>query len=463
MNPCSEHAKCINTQSSYICQCNQGYSGDGYTCHDINECNMNPGKICGNHSSCFNTEGSYDCQCEPGFTGNSTCTDINECTTNERNCSIHSHCVNTIGSSYCRCNDGYYGDGIACHPILICSGNNNCNYNANCMIYNKTQYYCSCKIGYYSNSQLPETQLQSGSHCQRGQVYTGSLQIAGIFNQELNNTHSTSYHALQQAVTNTLTLTLKLSSITKSKFERVAVTGFKAGSIIAEYYIIFKQDANINITELTNIISTSNYTIQGKPMQNVTVNDYDECANKTDNICTLNQNCINLPGSYTCQCKPGFTGSSCVDINECSAPQACGNNTICSDTVGSYICRCQNGYHGDPYSNTGCVGACTPGFCLNGGTCTTVHIGQNCSCTKEFTGTRCDTRILQIPAIIGISVGAVAAIIIFVAIPLLYYFSRRARRRKGNRLARAGTSLLFDDANDQLNLNANIELLSPSQ
>ena len=70
INPCSKYGKCYNTQGSYICQCSQGYSGDGFMCHDINECNMNPGNICGNYSTCINTNGSYYCQCKPGFTGN---------------------------------------------------------------------------------------------------------------------------------------------------------------------------------------------------------------------------------------------------------------------------------------------------------------------------------------------------------------------------------------------------------
>lgn len=34
-NPCHEKANCSNTESSYSCQCNQGYSGDGITCQGI--------------------------------------------------------------------------------------------------------------------------------------------------------------------------------------------------------------------------------------------------------------------------------------------------------------------------------------------------------------------------------------------------------------------------------------------
>lgn len=33
--------------------------------------------------------------------------------------------------------------------------------------------------------------------------------------------------------------------------------------------------------------------------------DIDEC-NSGDNLCQRNANCINIPGSYRCECSPGF-------------------------------------------------------------------------------------------------------------------------------------------------------------
>ena len=29
---CDEHANCANTDGSYTCECDKGYSGDGYSC-----------------------------------------------------------------------------------------------------------------------------------------------------------------------------------------------------------------------------------------------------------------------------------------------------------------------------------------------------------------------------------------------------------------------------------------------
>ena len=38
-SPCDANAQCANSIGSYTCTCCNGYSGDGDTCEDINECN----------------------------------------------------------------------------------------------------------------------------------------------------------------------------------------------------------------------------------------------------------------------------------------------------------------------------------------------------------------------------------------------------------------------------------------
>ena len=48
----------------------------------------------------------------------------------------------------------------------------------------------------------------------------------------------------------------------------------------------------------------------------------DECfdINECDNIdsCGENFDCLNNFGSFSCQCKSGFEGADCIDIDECS-------------------------------------------------------------------------------------------------------------------------------------------------
>ncbi|KAL8430789.1 hypothetical protein Efla_004025 [Eimeria flavescens] len=50
----------------YICRCPKGYTGDGVTCDDINECELFAESICHNKAICINTKGSYRCLCKVG-------------------------------------------------------------------------------------------------------------------------------------------------------------------------------------------------------------------------------------------------------------------------------------------------------------------------------------------------------------------------------------------------------------
>ena len=36
--------------------------------------------------------------------------------------------------------------------------------------------------------------------------------------------------------------------------------------------------------------------------------DFNECDNENNNTCHENAQCINTEGSFTCSCKPGYTG-----------------------------------------------------------------------------------------------------------------------------------------------------------
>ena len=83
---CDLNASCMNTPGSFTCACNQGYSGDGLTCNgktrqqlnykkitssknlDIDECVVGSHN-CDPNARCTNTPGSFTCACNQGYSG----------------------------------------------------------------------------------------------------------------------------------------------------------------------------------------------------------------------------------------------------------------------------------------------------------------------------------------------------------------------------------------------------------
>ena len=95
-NACDDNAGCVDSVGSYWCQCLPGFQGDGYNCTgqsfklfgfqltnlslitDIDECQN---VTCGQNAKCSNTVGNYKCQCDSGFTGDGyNCSSMLWCT-----------------------------------------------------------------------------------------------------------------------------------------------------------------------------------------------------------------------------------------------------------------------------------------------------------------------------------------------------------------------------------------------
>ena len=117
---CSIYGSCKDD----LCECGQGFTGDGVTCNDVNECNSAHGG-CHPQASCANTIGSRTCTCMSGYQGDGlTCGDLNECLSNNGGCSAQANCANTPGSHTCTCKNGYSGDGVTCSDVDECATNN---------------------------------------------------------------------------------------------------------------------------------------------------------------------------------------------------------------------------------------------------------------------------------------------------------------------------------------------------
>ncbi|KAM4722765.1 protein disulfide isomerase CRELD1 [Rhinophrynus dorsalis] len=86
MDRCRSNQFCVNTEGSYECRdcdkscigcmgagparckkCSTGYYRDGAKCLDVDECDSELPKCKGSHEECLNTEGSFSCVCERGY------------------------------------------------------------------------------------------------------------------------------------------------------------------------------------------------------------------------------------------------------------------------------------------------------------------------------------------------------------------------------------------------------------
>ena len=138
---------CQNRLGSTIefCRCLPGYGPDK-VCNDLDECALS---IYSNLARCSNTSGTFNCVCNSGYTGNGvSCSNIDECITAEHNCSSQATCTDIMGSFNCMCNTGYSGNGINCSNVNECEERlHNCATEGGFCLDNQGSFVCNCLAG----------------------------------------------------------------------------------------------------------------------------------------------------------------------------------------------------------------------------------------------------------------------------------------------------------------------------
>ncbi|XP_077397464.1 delta-like protein C [Festucalex cinctus] len=122
--------------------------------------------------------------------------------------------------------------------------------------------------------------------------------------------------------------------------------------------------------------------------------DLNYCTNHKP--CQNGASCTNTgQGSYTCACRPGFSGNNCeVQSNPChSAP--CRNGGSCKDLSDGYVCVCPRGFSG-PDCGTSAILTCADEPCFNHGVCVTAMAasdgGYTCRCLPGYAGSNCEMK-----------------------------------------------------------------------
>jgi len=438
---CHIYAYCHNLPGSYYCKCQTGFSGDGFTCRDIDECQSGNPPSCPTDTECFNTVGSYRCECKLGFRTNfatGTCDDIYECDLwlYALRCSKYADCINTRGSFRCTCKAGYTdvkGDGTVCKkskaaevpsspPECKCgympSGSGCvdinecdkkyqnaglCDKNADCVNGNGT-YECRCKVGFTGD----------GVFCNDYDECAGTAHGCDPTLATCVNTYG-SYKCVcargyrhvaggcrevdecRETLDKGGCSELAHCKNTPGSYECTCRHGTTGDGFHCED-IDECDDPQLNtcpqFADCHNFLGGYRcecwFGYEEKHVQQAMVcEDIDECAIGIVS-CHNFAVCTNLPGWYNCECRqPFFTGDgyNCADVNECDLNDTCHVQADCENFVGGFTCKCRKGYTGDGFNCTD-IDECLIdyGGCSAHSSCINTQGDYNCTCLDGFEG-----------------------------------------------------------------------------
>ncbi|CAC5378602.1 FBN2_3 [Mytilus coruscus] len=320
---CDPQAVCINTIGSFKCDCRPGYSGDGFTCRDVNECTRNNGG-CDIDATCVNVPGSFRCVCDDGYAGDGFhCRDVDECTVDRLSCQndidecifkhlcVNGQCENTYGHFRCNCEQGYTLDqtGGNCTDINECLNPDNCRYGT--CINTSGRYICQCPPNF--------TLTPSGTACIDLRIGTCYLEGPAVTQGVGRCRGEIGRNILRSSC---------CCSVGRGWGEARGMCEHCPRNGSSEYRSLCPGGPGFK---------PGNTTTGG-------IDDIDECV-EISGLCEGGE-CQNTYGGYICICPTGYRlqGHRCIDINECREnPTICGEGT-CANIQGSFKCMCPDGY-----------------------------------------------------------------------------------------------------------------------
>lgn len=362
-SPCDANASCTNSDGSYACECNAGWTGDGATCEKIDYCNVDPAP-CSPNATCTSGDLEATCECQSGWSGDGvTCTDINECEqyanllyqTFDVQADADTWVVSAKGDMTLLTEKG----------LMNASSTIDTHVAASPAVFNIP---AGTKISFDLIVQDPGSLFvvewrtcadPSGSVACDEAVTSRDYEAESLKDYSLLECASLGECAIPNAELNAYTFVLPQGT-----------PGFLVlYSSQATADVIWSLD-NLRVYHATtpcNVDATCTNTDggyecacnQGWEGDGFGCTEIDECATGTHS-CDANASCSNTVGDYTCTCNGGWEGDgkNCTDVNECGFKNSpCKGNQTCTNTDGSYTCGCAEGYEPKPteFPVNGCV------------------------------------------------------------------------------------------------------------
>jgi len=361
-------ASCVNTAGSFGCRCNLGWTGDGLTCVDADDCEFSPCAHAGTCADCGTL--CFSCDCVVGWRGTTCGTDWNECLMGIHRCDDAATCVNTPGSYTCKCDPGYTGNGVGaqllekitfttdgvtktthvqhgCADIDDCDANEYdgtgrvpgwdktwndgpCQYGS-CEDVGAGAYHCTCWDGWTDSNcdnNIDECDSKTGvSLCSSS---------ATCFDLPGKGDPTTVAAVNTGADCGAATSPFKTSGRC-----RLAGMGNKRRNAKCTDKSAAKCKKEECCEKATNYMCKCNEGFEG---------DGFSCQDKQDckeGACSGHGFCSDLGvDQFKCACDAGWEDADCgKNVNECSSfTHECGDKAQCVDTVGSYYCKCPLGF-----------------------------------------------------------------------------------------------------------------------
>ncbi|CAB0028968.1 unnamed protein product [Trichogramma brassicae] len=315
---------CEDTGQGPRCVCPPGHElVDGVRCLDVDECAKDAGQH-GCEHNCLNRVGGYECTCNPGWylkEDNRTCQDIDECVIKS---SCEHECVNTPGSFLCRCPGGFRlgEDGSTCWDVDECKdASHECSHACR---NERGNYTCSCPEG----MTLAEDRVTCvAMSCEQLGCTHGCVRGEGCHCPD-------GYDLLDDRKT------------CKDRDECLAKTN-GCSHLCVNTPGSYKCDCPLEMVLLPGgrICTSGGCAVGMKPGADTgKCEDIDECLVPEYNRCS--HLCVNLPGTYRCECPEGLSldldGHSCRTYDPCRN-SSCEQKCFAKDETG-FECGCHEGY-----------------------------------------------------------------------------------------------------------------------